>query len=178
MTKVLIQIIYFFLPAALANMSPVIFKSIPFLNYPIDLNIRFKEKPLFGENKTYRGFFFGILIAIFTVYIQKILYPYMTIISLINYNEINIFLLGFLLGFGALFGDLLKSFFKRRLSIKPGQSWIPFDQIDWVIGAILLINLYINLSFKEILISIILLGSLHPLVNILSYTLKIQKNKL
>ena len=178
MFKLLIQIVWFFLPAAFANMSPNVFKFIPFLNYPVDFNIQLQKRPLLGKNKTYRGFFFGTLMAILIILIQKALYPYMSNFSLINYNQINIYLLGFLLGFGALLGDSLKSFFKRRLNIKPGKSWIPFDQIDWIIGAILLTSLYISFSFKEILISIILLGLFHPLVNMLSYSLGIQKNKI
>jgi CDP-2,3-bis-(O-geranylgeranyl)-sn-glycerol synthase len=46
--------------------------------------------------------------------------------------------LGFLLGLGAMAGDAAKSFFKRRLGIAPGHPWIPFDQIDFQIGALLL----------------------------------------
>jgi len=159
-------------------MSPNMFKAIPFLNCPIDFNIKFYNKPLLGKNKTYRGFFFGILIAILTISIQKAIYPFTSNFSLINYNEINIYLLGFLLGFGTLFGDVLKSFLKRRLNIRPGKPWIPFDQIDWIIGAILLTSLYIQLSFKEIIIAIILSLILHPLVNLLSYNLGLQKNKI
>jgi CDP-2,3-bis-(O-geranylgeranyl)-sn-glycerol synthase len=178
MLKILLQIIWFFLPAIMSNMSPIIFRKIPLLNYPVDFNIQFKGKPLFGKNKTYRGFFFGIIIAILTIFIQKTLYPYPNNFSLINYNEINIYLLGFLLGFGALFGDILESFFKRRFNIKSGKPWIPFDQIDWIIGAILLSSLYLNLSLRINILSIIFLGLFHPLVNIISYELKLRDDKI
>lgn len=178
MFKLLVQIIWFFLPAGIANMSPVIFKKVNFLNYPVDFNLKIKGKPLLGKNKTYRGFFFAISMSILTIFIQKTLYPHLINYSLVNYNQINIYLLGFLLGFGALIGDTLKSFFKRRLKIPPGKPWIPFDQIDWIIGTALLINLYIKLSFKEILIALILSLIFHPLINLLSYSLGIQKNKI
>lgn len=178
MFKILIQIIWFFLPAALANMSPVIFKKITFLNYPVDFNIKLKGKPLLGKNKTYRGFFFGTLMAILIISIQKLIYPYMIDYSLINYQEINIYLLGFLLGFGALLGDSLESLFKRRVNIAPGQPWVPFDQIDWILGATILINLYINFPLKINIISILFLGLLHPVINLISYFLGIQKNKI
>lgn len=178
MLKLLLQIIWFFLPATLANMSPVVFKKVPFLNYPVDFNLQFQGKPLLGKNKTYRGFFFGILIAILTISLQKTLYPYLTNFSLINYNEINTYLLGFLLGQGALFGDSLESFLKRRLNISPGKPWIPFDQIDWIGGAILWSNLYISLALKINILAIILLGLLHPVINIISYALGIRDNKI
>jgi CDP-2,3-bis-(O-geranylgeranyl)-sn-glycerol synthase len=178
MFKLLIQIIWLFLPAGIANMSPVIFQKISFLNYPLDFNLQLKNKPLLGKNKTCRGFFFGILMALLIIVIQKNLYPYMINFSVINYNEINIYLLGFLLGFGALSGDALKSFFKRRFNISSGKPWIPFDQIDWIIGATILTNLYIQISLKINLISIIFLALLHPLINLISYHLKLQKNKI
>jgi len=50
------------------------------------------------------------------------------------------------MGAGALVGDLIKSFFKRKLKIDEGNAWFPFDQIDWIIGAYVfsfpLFNLY------------------------------------
>ena len=36
----------------------------------------------------------------------------------------------------------MKSFFKRRRGIEPGASWIPFDQIDLVVGALAMSSLY------------------------------------
>jgi CDP-2,3-bis-(O-geranylgeranyl)-sn-glycerol synthase len=178
MFKLLIQLIWFFLPAIFANMSPVIFQKVSFLDYPLDFNLQLKNKPLLGKNKTYRGLFFGILIAILVIIIQKELYSYMLNFSVINYNQINIYLLGFLLGFGALSGDALKSFFKRRLNIPSGKPWIPFDQIDWFLGALLLTGFYVHFSLKEIIISIIISILLHPLINLISYSLGLQKNKI
>jgi CDP-2,3-bis-(O-geranylgeranyl)-sn-glycerol synthase len=178
MLKLIIQLIWFFLPAIFANMSPNVFKTLPFLNYPLDFNIKFHGRPLLGKNKTYRGFFFGVLMALLIIIIQKTLYPYMASFSLVNYNEINIYLLGFLLGFGALFGDSLKSFFKRRFNIKPGKPWIPFDQIDWFIGALISVSFYVRFSLKEITISIIITTLFHPVINFISYSLGLQKNKI
>ena len=173
----LVKIIWFFLPAAIANMSPVLFKWVKFLDYPIDFNKTCFGKPLLGKNKTFRGILFGILLAILFVYIQVILYPFTKEICLINYNNINFILLGFLLGFGALFGDSVKSFFKRQLNIKPGKSWIPFDQVDWIIGAILFSIFYVALSLYDVIFAIIIFGVLHPIVNLIGYFLKIKKNK-
>ena len=82
-----------------------------------------------------------------------------------------------MLGFGALFGDSVKSFFKRQLNIKPGKSWIPFDQVDWIIGAILFSIFYVALSLYDVIFAIIIFGVLHPIVNLIGYFLKIKKNK-
>jgi len=67
MTNALFVIIifYFMLPAYFANMAPVIMKNIfKNLAFPIDLNKKINNKPIFGKNKTFRGLFFGILFAI------------------------------------------------------------------------------------------------------------------
>jgi CDP-2,3-bis-(O-geranylgeranyl)-sn-glycerol synthase len=37
---------------------------------------------------------------------------------------------------GALLGDVIESFFKRRIGKDRGQDWIPFDQLDFLIGAL------------------------------------------
>jgi CDP-2,3-bis-(O-geranylgeranyl)-sn-glycerol synthase len=177
MIEIIIQTFWLLLPAGFANMAPVLFKWIPFINHPVDFNKKFRDKPIFGRNKTYRGFLFGISTAILIVFIQKNLYEYTSSISLINYAEINVFLLGFLMGFGGLLGDLIESFFKRQIGIDSGKPWFPFDQIDWVIGALIFTFFYINIEIKIIVVSILLFGILHPIINLIGYYLGIKKNK-
>ena len=177
MIDIIIQTFWLLLPAGFANMAPVLFKWVPFINYPVDFNKKFRDKPIFGKNKTYRGFLFGILTAILIVFIQQNVYEYTSSISLLNYSEINVFLLGFLMGFCALFGDLIKSFFKRQVGIDSGHSWFPFDQIDWVIGSLIFAGFYINPEIKIIAASILLFGILHPVINLIGYYLGIKKNK-
>lgn len=58
----------------MANITPPLLKRINILDYPVDLGVKFRGRYLFGENKTYQGFLFGIIIAISVVYIQKFIY--------------------------------------------------------------------------------------------------------
>lgn len=171
------KVFWLFLPAGIANMSPVLFRWIPVGSYPIDLGIKFRGRFLIGPHKTYRGLFVGIASAIFIVYLQKVLYPITMPYSLIDYSQANFFVLGFLLGAGALFGDIIKSFFKRRFNIPPGKPWVPFDQIDWIAGAILASSLVVKLNFEIIFVALIMFGLLHPVINLFGYYLKIKKNK-
>ncbi len=168
---IIIKIIWLFLPAALANMMPVIMRRINFLN--IALSPKF-----FGPNKTYRGFFWGILGAIVLTYLQSLLYVYDNHIFLINYRQINIYLFGFLMGGGALLGDLTKSFWKRRLKIKPGKAFLPFDQMDWIIFTNIVLLFYMKFSFLVFFWSLLIFTPLHFLVNLIAYQLKIRNNKL
>jgi len=59
-------------------------------------------------------------------------------------------ILGLALGFGAMGGDALKSLFKRAHGIAPGQSWVPADQLDFVIGALILIWPWVHLSWADV----------------------------
>ena len=138
------SVFYLMLPAYFANMAPVLVKDIhlfDFLAKPIDFGKKIKGKPILGSHKTFRGFIFGVIFALIIAYVQHILYryPFFSSISFINYS--NWIAVGFLLGFGALFGDSVKSFFKRRVGIKPGHRFIPWDELDYTIGSLLFISI-------------------------------------
>ncbi len=169
---------YYFLPAYFANGAPVLLKKFNPLKLPVDFNKTLKNKPIFGSHKTWGGLILASLVGLLTFYFQKLLYnyPFFQKYSLINYTEYSI-LLGFLLGFGAIFGDLIKSFFKRRYHIKAGQSWIPFDQLDFVLGAFLFSFFVCIPPTSAILIIIIITPLIHILANHLSFYLKLKKTK-
>ncbi|PIN79202.1 hypothetical protein COV16_04930 [Candidatus Woesearchaeota archaeon CG10_big_fil_rev_8_21_14_0_10_34_8] len=171
--------LYLMIPGAVANMAPVLAKKINFLNYPIDFNKKYKNKPIFGSHKTYRGFFFGILAAIVFTYFQKLLYKYSTFqqISFFNFNETSFILIGFLIGFGVLFGDLIESFFKRRANLKPGAVWFPWDQLDLVIGALIFISFVKIPTWQMILFFLIVAPLFHIFFNHLGYWLGIKSSK-
>ena len=81
------------------------------------------------------------------------------------------------MGSGALVGDLIKSFFKRRLGIEPGDRFIPFDQTDFVIGALVFILPVFDVTFNLFIVSLLLSFVLHILVNHLAFYLKIRNEK-
>jgi CDP-2,3-bis-(O-geranylgeranyl)-sn-glycerol synthase len=173
---IIIQAIWLFLPAGVANMAPILFRKIPLLNYPIDFKLRFRNKPLFGKNKTWRGLIVGIITATIFTLIQTLLYKFIPSWYLFEYTYTNFYIIGILLGAGALVGDFVESFFKRQLNIKPGKSWPVFDQLDWIFGAIIFLLFYQPLNTWIIIAAIIIYGLLHPLTNIIGYLLKFKKN--
>ena len=135
--------VWLFIGAGLANAAPVFANKIPYLKEwvtPLDFGLEFRGKPVFGKNKTWRGLMFGALIATLTVILQKLLLKYLDTDIDINgqsFNELPTLLLGLALGIGPLVGDAIESFFKRRANVAPGKSWFPFDQLDYIIGAII-----------------------------------------
>ena len=176
MFKLMLQSLFVFLPAAIANMMPVLVKDIRFLRIPIDFGIKIKGKEIFGQNKTWRGFFFGIIGSIVVVY--AIAYAGPKDYLVLDYSQINLVLFGALLGAGALLGDLIESFAKRRLGIAPGKPLWIFDQIDWILGAVIAFALMTNsFDFVLMVFSVVFFGLLHPLINYVGYLLKIKENK-
>lgn len=171
------QIILLILPAALANMAPVIFSWVPFFNVPVDFNYKIGGKPILGNHKTWRGLFSGIFLATVGIYLEKILFNYYPEWAILNYGEHSLFVWGVLFGVGALGGDMLKSFFKRRVGVEPGKSWVPFDQIDWIFGSLVLVSFVQMLSWEIWVLAIIIFGLLHPIFNLLSYYLGIKNSK-
>jgi len=162
------------LPAYCANMAPVIMKkTFKGLAKPIDGGKKYKGKPVFGKNKTWRGLIFGVIFGTIVAFIQSLTSP----LDITNYSLW--YLIGPLMGFGAILGDMIESFFKRRVGIASGQPFIPWDQIDFVIGGLLLSFFFIQPDYRvKAIITILLLSPLlHMTVNHLAFYLKIRNEK-
>lgn len=180
MIELIIPALYFMLPAYIANAFPVIgkhFNLLPQLAIPIDGDYIFHKNSLFGHSKTIRGFVLGVSGGILIGLIQYFLYniEFIKNISLVNYDLSTSLILGFLLSFGTLLGDLIESFFKRRIGIKSGSPWVIADQIDYVIGALLLASPIIILEIPYIVVIFILSGILAFTANVFSYFIGIKK---
>lgn len=162
--------ILFFLPAGIANMSPVVANHIPWLKNwrtPMDFGLSSDGHRVLGDSKTWRGIVFGTLMGGLTA----------LVVSHLNTNTVATvppFIVGCLLGFGALAGDAIESFFKRRRGIKPGNSWFPFDQIDYIIGALILIYLFVPLPLWAMSTIIAVYFVLHIVIVYIFYKLGIR----
>lgn len=170
----------FFLPAGLANAIPVIVAKVPFLkkfDYPLDCHKTYKGERILGDHKTMRGVVFGIAIAVIAAFILQSLYlnqPWFANNVAFDFAAVNPWIFGILSAIGALGGDAVKSFFKRRTSIKPGDTWFPFDQIDYIIGGCLLLALYARITLVQYFYLLLVYFGLHLLTSYLGYLLKFK----
>jgi CDP-2,3-bis-(O-geranylgeranyl)-sn-glycerol synthase len=156
---------YFMAPAYVANMSAPLVKYWRGWNRPISAR-------WLGSNKTVVGFAMGGVGALATAFGQ----------SLVGYEtgitDHQAWLdLGARFGLEAMAGDSVKSFFKRRLGISPGSPWIPFDQLDFGVGALILVAPRAALSLGDIAIVLALTAIGHIAVNHLAYWLGIRDVK-
>jgi CDP-2,3-bis-(O-geranylgeranyl)-sn-glycerol synthase len=152
---------------------------LKFLDKPVDFGKKFFTKPIFGSHKTWRGVILGIIIGILIVKFQILLYrlTFIKEISLLDYNKINFLVFGFLISGGAIFGDLLFAFIKRRLNLPPGTPFLPFDQTNYVIGVAIFLEPIYKLEISVWLTIFVLTFFLHIIVNRLGYHLKIHPAK-
>lgn len=181
-TQALVQIlglIYFMLPAYIANMAPVLGKGIlKQLAVPIDAGKKWKGKPILGKNKTWRGVILGTAAGALVFLAQKYFYACNATkaLSIIDYSTATLWI-GVMLGLGAIIGDAAESFFKRRSGIKPGKKWFPFDQIDFTIGALLFASVYYFPGWGNAAVIIVLSMLGHVLFSHLGYYLRLKKDK-
>lgn len=172
--------LWFYLPAGAANMAPVLaakWHLMGKLNIPIDFNSKFRGKRLFGDHKTIRGFVAGYVFAVITLFLQSLIYEnveYIREISLVSYNGADIFFVAALFTLGALGGDAIESFFKRQAGVKPGISWAPFDQIDWIIGAVIISLFFTNYTLSVYLWAIAWGLLLHPTITVIGWLFKLR----
>jgi CDP-2,3-bis-(O-geranylgeranyl)-sn-glycerol synthase len=184
MLKELIFVWWFFAPSGVANVAAFFSgknKHLKRLAYPIDCGVKLRGRRFLGDHKTVGGFVFGILASIAIVYLQIFLFQNFAFVRdmvEIDYSSVNPIIFGFLSGFGALFGDSVKSFFKRQANIQPGKSWVPFDQIDYILGGILFTSFYIRLSLEQYIMLFFVWFLLHPATTLLGYIFKIREEPL
>jgi CDP-2,3-bis-(O-geranylgeranyl)-sn-glycerol synthase len=170
MSHLILSALYFLLPAYVANMCPVFAGALRLpLGGPMSTR-------LFGSHKTYRGLYAAFMGALGIVWLQRTFQTQGILEGwrLIDYSSENLFLLALLFGMGAAGGDLVKSFCKRSFGVEEGRPWFPFDQLDLVIGALVLVSPVYLLDVRRILVLLILTPLLHFLTNVIGYHLGLK----
>ena len=136
-----LQVLWFLLPSAAANLiPPIAAKLFPQWDFPVDFGFGIYGKRIFGAHKTFRGLAAGVLVSTLTLKAQCFVSGQCLFFQGLEIDSIfcDIWFIGPLLGGAALAGDLVKSFIKRRFDFKPGDQWIPWDQMDWILGVVIL----------------------------------------
>jgi CDP-2,3-bis-(O-geranylgeranyl)-sn-glycerol synthase len=145
---------------------------------PIDGNRRWTDgRRLLGDGKTIRGFiggvFCGCLIGGLQIFAQDL-----SLVSALPQLQIQTVIL---LSSGALVGDMVKSFFKRRFAIERGGKWPVIDQYDFVAGACIFVLIgnpefvFTYLTLPIMITIIVITPILHRVVNIIGYKLGVKE---
>src|SRR3990170_1017086 len=147
-------------PAYCANAAPVLAGG----GLPLDFGKNFVDgRRVFGKNKTFRGFFFGLAIGVLVGLTENFLFGYPLLFSVLS-------------PLGALMGDLAGAFLKRRLDIAPGGLLPIVDQVDFVVGAIVFSLPLSIISLPLAIAMLIITPPIHLLTNFVAYILKLKSN--
>ena len=148
--------VLFFLPAYFANATPVLLHG----GGPLDGGRVWRDgNRVLGDHKTVWGTLSGIAIG--------------TIVGVAQGN----FLQGLLFATGAIGGDLLFAFIKRRLGIPPGKPLILWDQVGFIMMAILFGSLVeVRPTLQQDIAMILTTIPVHYITNLLAWGLNWKKN--
>ncbi len=174
--------LWLFLPAMIPNSAAVVFGG----GTKIDFGKSWRGRRIFGDGKSWRGFFggafSGIAFGLILIGVSSIWDP----LDYWGYGPFwdNVGIIA-CLSFGAVLGDLCGAFIKRRLGMERGQKAPILDQYDFVIGAFLLTALFhpdwVYSTYVEgwhilaLLFILLIMFAVHRIVNIIGYRMGLKK---
>ncbi|KXH70231.1 MAG: hypothetical protein AM326_12380 [Candidatus Thorarchaeota archaeon SMTZ-45] len=169
------------LSAWIANATPVLGGG----GRPIDGGRNFRDgHRILGNGKTVRGFIVGMVFGtltglgqfLATPYLRPILSMFVTITPEMDYVLSISIPVAFLMSLGALIGDLIGSFIKRRVNVKSGDSSPFLDQMGFIIMALIFAVPLMMPSPVFVMILILTTLGVHWLSNAAGYLLGLKKN--
>lgn len=121
-------------------------------------------QPIFGSHKTIRGVFAGIVTG--------------TIVGLgESLIDSRLLIGGFMIALGAVLGDLLGAFIKRRLRVQPGRAFPILDQLDFVLGSLVLGYSFFPIGALSVILFVAVTPPIHLATNYGAYLLGIKKTR-
>jgi CDP-2,3-bis-(O-geranylgeranyl)-sn-glycerol synthase len=167
----IVEALKFIFPAYCANATPVLAGG----GTKMDFGRNFVDgKRIFGNNKTFQGFFFGWAVGIGVGLVEGLVFGFQSFPVLFS----------LLIPMGALLGDLMGAFIKRRIDIAPGGLLPVVDQVDFVAGALVfslplvLIGWQLEVMpfWQVALTALLITPPIHLFTNFLAYKMKLKKN--
>ena len=172
--------VYFMLPAYVANLSGLAFGG----GTPVDGGRECKDgRRLIGNGVTWKGLQNGTIIGTLVGAVLGIIGTFYGDLSVLTGGIIDLhvygsliggLILGFLMAFGALLGDAVGSFLKRRMGLERGAPAPFMDQLDFVVGALVLSLLVVRISWSFFIIIALLSLFLHLGSNTFAYLIGIK----
>lgn len=161
--EIFVSLIAYLVPIYIANASALLFGG----GLPLDFNKKLFGKPILGRGKTFKGTFSGIFFGSLSVFIIA---PFIPEGFITNY-----YVFGIMLVLGAITGDIVASFIKRRLGLKRGAQAPLLDQLDFVAGSFLFTLWIRTPTLEEVIIIVLITLTLHRIANYIAYKIKLKE---
>ncbi|PCI47799.1 MAG: CDP-diglyceride synthetase [Moraxellaceae bacterium] len=182
------ELIYLVLPVIIGGVLNMVFVKASFLDNlktPMDHGRLLKDgKRLFGENKTWKGFWGMIVLTSLSMLLLQamaMVFDWANELSLFPFRSwsfpVDGLLYGAVWGFAYVLAELPNSYIKRRIDIAPGTNssgfkgkvFILVDQADSVIGCVLFMPLFFTPTLIDAIAVLFLATALHLMINFLLY---------
>ncbi len=146
------------IPAYFANSTATFSKYLPWKRHPVDFGISCRDgRRVLGDGKTWEGFAIGTGLG--------------TIAGIITFHIFSLPYNAFLISLGALIGDMMGSFAKRRINLPRGAPAPILDQLDFVFGALMLAGPF---TAAQTALIIILTPLIHRAANVIGYLIGVK----
>jgi len=165
MFELAVRIALYLVPLYITNASALLFGG----KHPLDFDKKLLGKPIFGRGKTIEGTLSGFAVGVLSVFLITLFFGKYTLLLYHNY-----LLVGILLCAGAMGGDVLGSFIKRRSGIPRGGRVFLLDQLDFVFGGIALSYWLVIPTPLEATLIIVITLLAHCLANYAAFKLKMK----
>ncbi len=165
---------------------------LPKLQRPMDSGLVCWDKErLFGDNKTWKGFFGMIVFAMAVNVLWGLvcgMNPFLEAHHYLYVNDKNTILFnlftGVLIGLAYALFELPNSFLKRRFRIVPGKTargwkailFVALDQADSIFGCVLVIAVFYPMPVPFYFLYVAVGALTHIVINTLLYAMKLRKN--
>jgi len=183
------QVSYLFTPVLfglIAHGICIKFGWLRFLYHPVDGGAEFRGRRVFGANKTWRGIAAMALGTALGFVIQAVwLHNYESVrqLELFDYSLPRALIIGSLVGVAVSLSELPNSFIKRQADVAPGGTargaanvlFYLLDQVDFLIGAWIVLSFVIGFSWPQVLYSFIFLFVTHQVISFFGYLLGMRK---
>jgi len=192
---ILLEMYVTLIPVILAGILNMVWVKLPYMaswTRPIDnKKCFFDGKRIFGDNKTWKGFFGMIIFAMSSTVIWGLICkmaPYLNAHNYLYINHNNSLAfnasIGSFLGLAYAVCELPNSFLKRRVDIIPGKTaeglksvfFVLLDQADSIFGCVFVILLLYKMSILFYFAYVIVGAGTHIVINMLLYLAKLRKN--
>ncbi len=161
MTGLITTALLFIGPAYFANAAPLVLGGGASLDGGRSLA---DGRPIFGPHKTVRGVIAGIVVGTLIGLAESLVDP-------------RLATAGFMIALGAVLGDLLGAFVKRRLNVEPGKAFPVLDQLDFILGSVVLGYPFFQVGLISILLVVVVTPPIHLATNYGAYRLGIKKTR-
>jgi CDP-diglyceride synthetase len=157
------------------------------LAWPVDRGVTVRGRPLFGDNKTFRGVLAGTLGTALVMVLQgKVLHLLGAARALeyVDNSRLPLWRLGLLLGLTRMLSELPNSFAKRQLDIPPGHlaqgGWTAVfyvqDHLDYLPATWIVLAWLVQVTVSRVLVSVVVVFAAHHLASAVGYWLGMRRS--